>query len=56
MIQRQVIRLTLSDDCRIHGWDDGAVVVDVHHLDPNGGGAAEGRSSFVWSLQNQPVM
>lgn len=48
--------LTLSYDYGLHWWDCRAVVIDVHHLDPNGGNAAERRFAPVCCLHNKPVM
>lgn len=36
-----VVRLTLSYNHRLHGGNGRAVVVDVDHLDSDGGGAAQ---------------
>ena len=47
--------LTLGNHDRRHGRDGGAVVVDIHHLDPDNGGAAEGRAPPVCSLNHQPA-
>lgn len=48
--------LTLSNHHWLHGWDGGAVVVHVHHLDPHGAGARERGAASVHSLQHQPAV
>ena len=49
------VGLTLCYNHRLHEGDGRAVVIDIHHLDPDGGGAAERRVPPVCCLQNQPV-
>ena len=48
--------LTLCHNYRLHGGDGGAVVIDVHHLDPDGDGAAERRVPPVCGPQDQSVI
>ena len=50
------VDLTLCYNHGLHGGDGWAVVIDVHHLDPDGGGADERRVPPVCCLQNQPVI
>ena len=47
--------LTLGHHHRPHGRDGGAVVVDIHHLDSDDGGATEGRAPPVCGLNHQPA-
>lgn len=51
-----MVCLTLCYNHRLRGGNGRTIVIDVHHLDPDGGSAAEWRVPPVYGLQNQPAI